>query len=141
MRRVEDAVLAGLLVPRLSGHAVAVLANLGTQASQQALVDVASRFVNPLTVRQAAAAAFDCQRAAVRPAVGSRGDSAAISRATTRAPRRTRPRSKCWRRSSTRSSRGPRRRSWKRPSKAAARQKPAQPKRPGKLGEARRDGN
>ena len=33
MRRVEDAVLAGLLVPRLSGHAVAVLANIGTQAT------------------------------------------------------------------------------------------------------------
>ena len=58
MRRVEDAVLAGLLVPRLSGHAVAVLANLGTQASQQALVDVASRFVNPLAIRQAAGIAF-----------------------------------------------------------------------------------
>ena len=50
--------LAGLLVPRLSGHAVAVLANLGTQASQQALVDVASRFVNPLAIRQAAGIAF-----------------------------------------------------------------------------------
>ena len=58
MRRVEDAVLAGLLVPCLSGPAVGVLANLGTQASQQALVDVAGRFVNPLTIRQAAAAAF-----------------------------------------------------------------------------------
>jgi hypothetical protein len=58
MRRVEDAVLAGLLVPRLSGHAVAVLANLGTQASQQALVDLASRFVNPLRVRKSASIAF-----------------------------------------------------------------------------------
>ncbi len=58
LRRVEEAVLAGLLVPRLSGHAVAVLADLGTQTSQQALVDVASRFVNPLTVRQAAGIAF-----------------------------------------------------------------------------------
>jgi len=58
MHRVEDAVLAGLRVPRLSGHAVAVLANLGTQASQRALVDLASRFVNPLTIRQAAGTAF-----------------------------------------------------------------------------------
>jgi hypothetical protein len=58
MRRVEEAVLAGLLVPRLSGHAVAVLANLGTQTSQQALVDAASRFVNPLVIRQAAGTAF-----------------------------------------------------------------------------------
>ncbi len=58
MRRAEEAVLAGLLVPRLSGHAVAVLANLGTQASQQALVDVASRFVNPLAIRHAAGIAF-----------------------------------------------------------------------------------
>ena len=50
--------LAGLLVPRLSGHAVAVLANLGTPASQRALVDVASRFFNPLAIRQAAGTAF-----------------------------------------------------------------------------------
>jgi hypothetical protein len=58
MRRVENAALAGLLVPRLSGHAVAVLANIGTQASQQALVELASRFVNPLTIRQAAASSL-----------------------------------------------------------------------------------
>jgi len=58
LRRAEEAVLAGLLVPRLSGHAVAVLANLGTQASQQALVELASRFVNPLAIRQAGASAF-----------------------------------------------------------------------------------
>jgi hypothetical protein len=59
LRRVEDAVLAGVLQPRLSGHALAVLAYLGTQKSQQALVDVASRFVNPIAVRQAAGSAFD----------------------------------------------------------------------------------
>jgi hypothetical protein len=58
VRRVEDAVLAGLLTPRLSGHAVAVLANLGTQTSQQALVELASRFANPLAIRQAAGTAF-----------------------------------------------------------------------------------
>ena len=51
--------LAGLLVPRLSGHAITVLANLGTRASQQALVDVASRPANPLPLRQAAAVAFN----------------------------------------------------------------------------------
>ena len=76
LRRVEDAVLAGLLVPRLSGHAVAVLANLGTQASQQALVDVASRFVNPLDGPPGGRHRLCFQRAAFRPAVGSRGDSA-----------------------------------------------------------------
>ena len=58
MRRVEGAVLAGLLVPQLSGRAVAVLANLGTPASQQALVDVAGRFANPLAIRRAAGSAF-----------------------------------------------------------------------------------
>ncbi len=58
MRPVEDAVLAGLLVPRLSSHALAVLANLGTPASQQALVDVANRPVNPLPIRQSAGKAF-----------------------------------------------------------------------------------
>ncbi len=58
MRRAENAVLAGLLVPRLSGHAIAVLANLGTQASQQALVELASRSFNPLAIRQAAASAL-----------------------------------------------------------------------------------
>jgi hypothetical protein len=58
MRRAEDAVLAGLLVPQLSSHAVGVLANLGTEAGQQALVDLAGRSVNPLKIRQAAARAF-----------------------------------------------------------------------------------
>ena len=58
LRRVEDTVLACVLVPRLSGHAVGVLANLGTQAGQRALVDVASRFVNPLAIRRAAGIAF-----------------------------------------------------------------------------------
>jgi len=64
LRRVEDAVLSGLLAPRLSGHAVAVLANLGTPASQQALVDLAGRFATPLAVRQAAGIAlgFNVQR-------------------------------------------------------------------------------
>ena len=47
IQKAEDAVLAGLLVPRLSGHAIIVLANIGTRASQQALAEVASRAVNP----------------------------------------------------------------------------------------------
>ena len=75
LRPVQDAVLAGLLVPRLSGHAVAVLANLGTQASQQALVELASRFVNPLAIRQAGASAFRYNVQEVRPVAGPRGDS------------------------------------------------------------------
>jgi hypothetical protein len=58
MRRVADAAVAGLLQPQLSGHAVAVLAFLPTQNGQQALVDLASRFVNPLKLRQAAGLAF-----------------------------------------------------------------------------------
>jgi CheY-like chemotaxis protein len=59
MHRVQDAVLTGLLVPRLSSHAVAVLANLGTSASQKALVDLASRSANPLELRSSAAKALD----------------------------------------------------------------------------------
>jgi hypothetical protein len=55
----EPAVLAGLSVPRLSGHAVAVLANIGTRAAQQSLVDAASRPVNPLPLRKSAAVAFN----------------------------------------------------------------------------------
>ncbi len=59
LRRAEDAALAGLLVPRLSVPAVAVLADIGTLASQEAMVEVANRVASPLTVRRAAAAAFD----------------------------------------------------------------------------------
>jgi hypothetical protein len=59
IQKAEDAVLAGLLVPRLSGHAIIVLAGIGTQASQQALVDVASRPANPPPLRKSAAVAFN----------------------------------------------------------------------------------
>ncbi len=59
IQKAEDAVLAGLLVPRLSGHAIIVLANIGTRASQQALAEVASRAVNPVPLRQSAAVAFN----------------------------------------------------------------------------------
>ncbi len=58
MRRAEDAALAGLLVPRLCSHALAVLTNIGTPTSQQALADVAGRGVNPLPIRQSAGEAF-----------------------------------------------------------------------------------
>jgi hypothetical protein len=58
LRRVEDAAMAGLLVPRLGSHCIAVLTNLGTPASQRALVDAASRLVNPVKFRQAAGIAF-----------------------------------------------------------------------------------
>jgi len=59
IQKAEDAVLAGLLVPRLSGHAIIVLANIGTRASQHALAEVASRAVNPVPLRQSAAVAFN----------------------------------------------------------------------------------
>jgi hypothetical protein len=59
LQEAENAVLAGLLVPRLSGHAIVVLANIGTQDSQQALVEVASRAANPLALRKSAAVAFN----------------------------------------------------------------------------------
>jgi hypothetical protein len=59
LQNAEDAVLAGLSVPRLSGHAIVVLANLGTQASQKALIEVASRAANPLRLRKAGAVAFN----------------------------------------------------------------------------------
>ena len=85
IRRVEDAVLAGFWpVPRLSGHAVEVLGNLGTQASQQALVDVASRFVNPLAIRRAAGVGLCRQRASLWPAFGPEGDRVPIRPVTSK---------------------------------------------------------
>ncbi len=59
LQKAENAVLAGLLVPRLSGHAIIVLSNLGTRASQQALVEVASRAANSVPLRKSAAVAFN----------------------------------------------------------------------------------
>ena len=58
LRRVQDAVLVALYNPKLSVKAAAVLANMNSPESQRALVDLASRFVQPLEVRQAAAKAF-----------------------------------------------------------------------------------
>ncbi len=45
-------------MPRLAAGVAAVLANVGTRDSQVALVDLASRHVQPLDVRKAAAKAF-----------------------------------------------------------------------------------
>ena len=63
LRRVQDAVLVALYNRRLAAKAVAVLANLNSPESQRALVDVASRFTQPLRLRQAAAVAFCENRA------------------------------------------------------------------------------
>jgi len=56
--RTQDSVLAALYVPGLGDKAVAVLGNLGTAESQQALVELASRWTQPSELRQAALKAF-----------------------------------------------------------------------------------
>jgi CheY-like chemotaxis protein len=58
LRCTQDAVLTALYNPQLSTKAIAVLENLGTPASQRALVEMASRFTQPLELRKAAAAAL-----------------------------------------------------------------------------------
>ena len=58
LRQTQDAVLAALYNPKLATRAVAVLANLNSAESQQALVDVASRVTQPLELRKAAVKAF-----------------------------------------------------------------------------------
>jgi len=58
LRQVENSVLAALYNPKLAIKAIAVLANLNSAKSQQALVNVAARFTLPLEVRTAAAVAF-----------------------------------------------------------------------------------
>ena len=58
VRRVEDAVLAVQYVPKLGTSAAAVLGRLGTPKSQRALVDLASRWTQPLELRRAAAQAL-----------------------------------------------------------------------------------
>ncbi len=60
LRRVQDAALAALYNAKLAAKAVAVLANTNSAESQRALVEVASRFTQPLELRNAAARAF-CQ--------------------------------------------------------------------------------
>jgi CheY-like chemotaxis protein len=58
LRRVQEDVLAGLYARGQTPRVIGVLANLGTPDSQQALVDLCSRFGQPLEVRQLAAKAF-----------------------------------------------------------------------------------
>ncbi len=58
MSRAQGTVLAALYVPTLSVPACEVLAQLGTPEAQRALVELASRAVQPLAARRAAAAAF-----------------------------------------------------------------------------------
>jgi len=58
LRRVQDAVIGTLYTPGLSTDAVSVLQNLGTPQSQRALVDLASRWTQPLEIRRAALTAF-----------------------------------------------------------------------------------
>ncbi len=56
--RVEDAIMTALYTPELGAKAVAVLGNLGTAVAQTALVDLASRWTQPLPIRTAAAEAL-----------------------------------------------------------------------------------
>jgi hypothetical protein len=58
LRGIQDAVLVALYNPKLAVKAAAVLANLNSAECQRALADMASRFVQPLATRQAAASAF-----------------------------------------------------------------------------------
>ncbi len=58
LQTVEPAVARALYVPDLTRPAALVLANLPSAAAQSALVDMASRTVLPIAVRQAAATAF-----------------------------------------------------------------------------------
>ena len=58
LRRIEGPVLGALDLPSLNARAAAIASRLGTPASQQALVELASRATAPLAMRQAAAGAF-----------------------------------------------------------------------------------
>jgi len=58
LRQLQDSVLTAVYNPALSTKAVAVLAYLDTAESQRALVELASRFTQPLEVRTAAVEAF-----------------------------------------------------------------------------------
>lgn len=58
LSRAEEAATTALFVPGLAADAVAVLGNLGTPQCQQALVDLASRWSQPLELRVAAVRAF-----------------------------------------------------------------------------------
>jgi hypothetical protein len=58
LSQTQAGVLKALWVPDLSKQAIEVLAGLGTRASQQALVEMASRLGQPLEIRQAAVEGF-----------------------------------------------------------------------------------
>jgi hypothetical protein len=58
VRSTQGAVLAALYTPGLGTKAAAVLGNLGTAESQQALIELASRWTQPIELRQAALEAF-----------------------------------------------------------------------------------
>ena len=58
LQGAEQSALAALYVPQFTAAAVRVLGNLGTAGAQTALVDLASRNVQPLENRQAALDAF-----------------------------------------------------------------------------------
>jgi hypothetical protein len=58
LRGAEDAALAALFVPPRAADAVVVLGNLSTPKSQRTLVDLASRWTQPIEIRAAAAQAF-----------------------------------------------------------------------------------
>lgn len=58
LRRSEGVVLSAIYVPNLGIVAVEVLQNLGTPESQRALVDLASRWSQPMQLRRAALKAF-----------------------------------------------------------------------------------
>jgi hypothetical protein len=58
VRRYEPTIEQALYSPLTATHAAAVLVRLATPTAQRSLVDLASAGVQPLTVRQTAAAAF-----------------------------------------------------------------------------------
>ena len=58
LRGAQDAALAALIAPKLAAKAVAVLASANSAEVQRTLADLASRFSQPLELRQAAAKAF-----------------------------------------------------------------------------------
>jgi hypothetical protein len=58
VRRYEGVVEHALYHPFTAAHAAAAMARMGTHSSQVDLIDLASLAVQPLDVRQAAAAAF-----------------------------------------------------------------------------------
>ena len=58
LRRAQHSIMKALYVPELSKKTVAVLGNLATPESQRALVELASRWSQPLEARGAAVAAL-----------------------------------------------------------------------------------